>query len=231
MIKLAHVNIETQILLTENYINTLAVESPTLFYKYVEDLSKQINEDEEGEFVFSKGNEILTAAKACAMIIDFFHIDHNSKKVINALYKDLSMKIKSGESLLELENINAITLKLLLNAEMLTDLPIVYDSSLDIANLLKLYNVRIEESYVGILENLISYVNILVEIFRTEVLCLVNAKSYLTEEEIEQLSKHCAYQKVSLLLLESTSRTPMAGEKVLIIDKDLCELVVNYSPI
>ena len=59
---------------------------------------------------------------------------------------------------------------------------------------------------------------------------LVGVKSVLTDEELQELFKHCALQKVSLFFLEGeNSRKTLPNERKIIITEDLCEIVENID--
>jgi CRISPR-associated protein Csn2 len=107
------------------------------------------------------------------------------------------------------------------------DISLSVSEDLDVISLLKLFDVKIETNYNSLIEKLINYINILCSIKKIDILFLVNIKSYLSEENINELYKHCFYNKINLFLLESSLNYSLPCEKTVLIDKDLCEIMVN----
>lgn len=71
------------------------------------------------------------------------------------------------------------------------------------------------------------YIKISSELVAIKVFFFVNLRSYLTQDELNELYKMADYYKVSLILLESIERNERSREKRYIIDKDLCFIDVN----
>ena len=71
------------------------------------------------------------------------------------------------------------------------------------------------------------YIKISSELVAIKVFFFVNLRSYLTQDELNELYKMVDYYKVSLILLESIERNERSREKRYIIDKDLCFIDVN----
>lgn len=55
---------------------------------------------------------------------------------------------------------------------------------------------------------------------------LVNLKTVLTEAAVKMFYHEMALNEISVFLLENTLKTKLEGEKITIIDRDLCEIVV-----
>jgi CRISPR type II-A-associated protein Csn2 len=215
-------------LLDSNAVNLLVIENPNLFYEYVMDLKNQAN-GESGRFVFSKANDILKVESSMENITDTFNISHNSKKIQTSLFKLITKNVQNTDLQIGfLENCNSFV-GFLQDIEQTVNLELAFDDEIELQSILKAFNVRIKEQYDSLVQKIISYVNVLVEVSRVEVLCLVNIKSVLSAEDLQELFKHCSYQKVSLLLIEYVIKQPLAEfEKAIVIDKDLCEILVNY---
>ena len=86
----------------------------------------------------------------------------------------------------------------------------------------KIYNIKIEETQETLLISLIEYLKILVNYCGIKIVSFINLKSYLSEEEILELYKYSNYNKIQLLLIESTERTILQNEMVHIVDADKC---------
>lgn len=58
----------------------------------------------------------------------------------------------------------------------------------------------------------------------------VGLKPLLSDDELKKLYKHCAFNKISLLLIESYKVRPLLEcERAIIITEDLCELVEQFE--
>ena len=55
-----------------------------------------------------------------------------------------------------------------------------------------------------------------------KVVCLVNIKDYLSDEEILELYLNANYNKIHIVLVESREAKVLSNEKICIIDKDKC---------
>jgi len=228
MIKLVHESIKTHICFCDNWVNLLIVEHPSFFYNCVQDLQIQINGG-EGQFVFSQGDKIVKANNFCDIITDAFNIEYNNRKIATALYKLATQNIKEGQLWEKWFLNNNMLLEFLAEVEQSTNLPLEYEDNIELTTLFKAYNLRIKEDQPSFIERLITYTNILAELRNIKILCLVNIKSVLCLEMLQELYKHCAYKKINLILLESHYHPPaLENEKVIIIDKDLCEITINY---
>ena len=81
-IQLAHVHLETQLTISDDYVQLLIVENPTEFYNMVFDLDGQFD-GREGTFVFSMDGQIVPAIKYGAMVSDLFHFDLNLRRAVS----------------------------------------------------------------------------------------------------------------------------------------------------
>ena len=85
-------------------------------------------------------------------------------------------------------------------------------------------------SLFDILEKIICYINAMIELKKSRFFVFVHLKSVLTDDELKQLYRHCALEKVGLLLMESgIKRGVLREERTIIITEDLCE-IVDKSP-
>lgn len=57
-----------------------------------------------------------------------------------------------------------------------------------------------------------------------KVLVFINIRSYLENEQIQELIKNAVYNEISLLFIENIQRDFSEMKKYYIIDKDECEV-------
>lgn len=226
-IKVAHVHLETQLLLSDEYVQLLIVENPTEFYQMVSDLDGQF-EGSQGVFVFSRDGHIIDAAKCGAMVSDVFHFDLNDKKLIALLQKRLE-SVAFGEKLVLFNEVTAKVMEFLGELSYFVPFALEYSDPQPI-DYLKSAAVKFEKAYDSLEEKLICYINALIELKKCEFFVFVNLKSVLSDEKLLQIYKHCKREQVGLLLVESGKYRPLLPEeKAVIITEDLCEILENYE--
>ena len=222
--KLSHFDLESPIFLDSEFIHVLVIESPKLFYKITKEIYMQIN-GEDGRFILSEKEKALSFSKNAYLFHDYFSLQINDKKIITALYKDLE-KLQQDNFISEFSIMqeNIISLFEKINSE--SRFAIDYDEDTGFSEILKAFNVKFEENTGSFLENLVEYIKILIAVSSVKCLFFVNLKSYLSEEELKMFYKEMQLSDISILLIEDCQREKIEDEKILIIDKDLCEIVV-----
>ena len=227
-IKIAHVNIETPLYISNEYVQLLILESPTEFYKAVNDLNGQF-EGGAGAFVFSRCGEIVSAEKYGMMVCDLFHFDLNDKKVLNLLYKQLERNALEGEYMPAFYAINGKTVEFLEKLFYSVPFALTYDEPQPL-EVFKAVGIKFEKVYESLEEKIICYINAMIELKKCEFFIFVNLKNVLNDEKLELLYRHCQAEKVGLLLIEHYKVRPLlACEKAVIITEDLCEILENYE--
>lgn len=87
--------------------------------------------------------------------------------------------------------------------EQQTNYILSFDDNLEIPALLKAVGIKHEKMEDDFFEKIIRYVKIAVEVLSTKVFVFVNIRSYLTDEQIQELIKEIRYQEVKNLFMES----------------------------
>ena len=62
-------------------------------------------------------------------------------------------------------------------------------------------------------------------VFDIRVLVFVNLRSYLTDEQIQELMEEALRQQIYVVLVENSQKNCIEGGKRYIIDKDMCEIL------
>ena len=226
-IQLAHVHLETQLTISEEYVQLLIVENPTEFYHMVSDLDGQFD-GREGTFVFSMDGQIVPAIKYGAMVSDLFHFDLNDKKLLTLLYKRLE-SVAFGDKIAFFNDLTAKTVAVLEELFVSVPFALEYDEPQP-SDYLKASGVKFAKVYETLEEKLVCYINALIELKQCEFFVFVNLKSVLTDEKLGQIYAHCRAEQVGLLLMEDGKRRQLLPcEKAVIITEDLCEILENYE--
>ena len=222
--KLVHKNIEKHLEFKENRVNVLVVENSGMLFRLADELRRQI-EGEDGTFALSEGGELLNISKEVELITDVFSLNLNERTSINRLLSSLAGYAQSAEMInrsRELQNVLSEYLSELTHNE---ELPVSFAEEINMQNLLKALGVEFESDYDSLCEKLLVYMRIMNRYFQKKVFVLVNLKTFVGEEELKDFYQNAFYEKLHLLLLESTERGNMGEtEEVTVIDKDMCEV-------
>ena len=228
-VQIAHVHLETQLTIMDEYVSLLIVESPNEFYNMVSDLDGQFD-GKDGAFVCSIDGQIVPIAKYGAMVSDLFHFDLNDKKLLTLLYKRLE-GVAFGDKLVQFNVLTAKIVEFLEEVAFTTPFSLEYDEPQP-SDYLKASGLKFAKVYDTLEEKLVCYINALIELKGSEFFVFVNLKSVLSDEKLEQIYAHCRAEAVGLLLIEDGKRRQMLPcEKAVIITEDLCEILENYEEI
>lgn len=223
--KLVHPNLSGEIIKNDCYFSELVVESPILFMKYVKELLDQSN-GLEGDFVLSKGDEIINISRKVEVVVNPFSINVNDKKVINKLYLELIKIANDGDMYLKTNMINQNIIEYLLVLEQNINTVLKFNNSIDLSSLFKSVNLKFDISFEdnSFLENVIKYIEILNEILGIDLFVFVNLKSYLEEEKINMIKKEAYYKQINILLIDDSFKYSNDSVNCYIIDSDKCEI-------
>ncbi len=223
MINLAHYNFSNPINFLENNINILVLENPAIFSKMIRELLEQ-KEGYEGNFVLSKNYEIIDISKNIEIITDVFNLDFNSKKIVNKVYSWLN-ETANIDMLEKTRNIYKEIVTYLSHIIQYSDYPLTYNEDINITDIFKICNLKIDISADNLLEKIINYILLHMNIFNTKLFIFINLKCMLTEEELVEFYKTICYEKINILLIENVARDIIHPyERIRIIDYDMCEL-------
>ena len=204
-------------------IIVLTLERPVAFSAFLRDIYRK-NAGEESPVVLFKNNKEVKLSKQAEIISDPFSLEINSRKILGALYQELT-EVGLEFYFSQAQKLNADCIDYLEAITSNVPYPVVYNLDLEQSGLFKLYDVKMEATADSILERLAAYIKILKTLCGTSLLFTVNLKSYLTEEELLLLYKEARYAGVALFLVESVQRSQLEGEKNVLLDGDDCVII------
>lgn len=210
----------------ENTVNILEIHNQALFTEVINNLNNQCNgEDENNSIVLMQDNERIDIKKNIYVLTDVFNIDFNSKKFLNKIYGTLVQNIKNKQDD-ELENIALKLRNYFINE--INELPFEFNmnSEVEITDLIKAFDVRIDSScYITVLEKIEFIINLLAEFDLAKVLVIPNLKTFLQEEDLLELYKYSIYNNIKLLILENKHcENVLKYEKKNVIDENFDEI-------
>lgn len=223
MITVIHSSINTPIEL-KNAVYTIVCESPGLFARLAEG-SIACSAGEGSDFVFSEKGKEVKISSVAETLVDFFSTEAFTKKINATLLKRFSTILATRIN--EVQNVFSSGYAVMQSASRDFDVSIELKPDCDISAFIKMYSPSVALDTENLLSRLIDYINVSVEFIGLRVLIPINLKCYLSNEEFLLLTKHCEYKGVTLMCLEARETYRLPQEDMLIIDKDLCEILVN----
>lgn len=208
--------------LAESAVVTISIEDPVFLRTVILDIQSQL-EGNKGSCVISDNGVPLEMAKNLELLSDVIPFSGNRKNLLN---KVLTAVEKNG-----VENIEEIQ-KLLTSIEsyllsISEDWPLSFDiGKITPASLLKLAGAQIEMGGEYPLEDLLTYMDLVAELDREKVFCLLNLHCYFSVEELNTFFHDVALHKHRLLIFEGSEYLKADEEKKIVIDKDLCETIL-----
>ena len=148
-------NFQYEIEFPENQINVLIIEDPKLFTEILRDVWNQANGGDGGLLLSENGKEVVFS-KTAEGVFNPFQLDINNRKMVSALYKDLSESAKDS-MLRETAELNAYYLRYFDGLIENYPYPVTYDDQIEISELFKVFKVRFDESSDSLAEFVLNY--------------------------------------------------------------------------
>lgn len=218
--------IDSEILISSDKVLAFEVENRNYFYRLVKDLNNisQGGLSESINFYDNDGRE-LNLCNKINIIIDYFNIDFNSKKILSMLYKTIKDNIDEEAKVRINSYYNKIK-NIISKALVDFDLSLSVNDEYELDTIFKLLKISINNKD-SLLDNMLLLID-LENLFKIdELLIFINVKQYLSKEELIELYKYSLYNNVKILLIDSQSYgVTLENEKKLIIDSNLDEFLV-----
>lgn len=221
--KLVHSELSGELLKDKTIFTEWIIESPELFARYLQELYGQYAKC-EGKFVLSQDIKELDISKYVEIITDPFAVDLNGRKIIDKLYTELNELSKTEMMYTKTLQLAQHIQEYLLDLESNTNHILQFNSEIDITGLLKTMDVKIEDYTEKFFERLVCYIKNVIGVLSVKVFVFINLRSYLTDNQMEELIQEITYQEVHALFIENQERTCLKGGIRYIIDKDGCEI-------
>lgn len=204
----------------ENSVNVIYIENKDILSRFIQDIIHQINGN-VNSFIIEENEKSINFTKYVECIISPFLLDVNNKRIITKLYKELN-EYAVDNLIDKTVEINSMILKYLDNLTCNQVYPLEYEVDINVIDILKMYNVRISVEETTLAENMLNYIKFMKRICGLKVFFLINIKQYFKQEDMLSIYKECLYEKINLILVESSYNNSYDYEKAWIIDNDLC---------
>jgi len=219
---------ENEIVFNDDNINVLEIKNSKCFSHIIEIINDKINGIDTNEiFLLDNKDEELKMNKEMYMVLDVFNVDYNSKQILKKIYEIIAENISKNQDY-EIEKMT-LNLRNYIIQEI-NELPFefVMKSDIDIPEILKLYNLKIDEqNYTSILDKIEILIDILATLKIANILVIPNLKLFLDEKELIELYKYSLYNNIKLLLIErNNDLEKLKYEKIIVIDETFDEIVL-----
>lgn len=221
--KLANPNIDSLIETGKGEVPSLIIENQDFFRNLLFDMNSQIN-GKSGESVLSDDKSILDFARYAEIVDSFLSFSINRKsllsKISSALEKEAVAEGMYVKTVTLLSEIQAYIEEL--SAGFSADIAC---DNVTVSSVLKMAGIAVREEYDNPLEAILDYMELTGEFERRKLFIFVNVRSYFDDEDMEMFIESVLEHEFDVMLLESSERRRLKGEKRIIIDHDLCEIV------
>lgn len=221
---ISHIELSSPIGLSSDTVNVLVVEPEDKFFSYAEELVS-LSGGGDGLFALFDGDKKLSFKKDVKLTENIFDISFNDKKAQSFLIGELN-GIAEGDLAAEYSALVQNIFSFLAKLGGQSSFPIEFDEETALQPILKAFDVHWQENYENLLERLSSMLKFYSSVFKIRCFIFINLKCFLTKEQLKLFYKEAELEDVCLLLLENTLKEKIDGEKITLIDKDLCEILV-----
>lgn len=222
--KLCHFDFSEPLAFRDN-LAVLVVENVNKMYEYCNDFFMQ-QRGEEGNFIVIDGEKELSFKKNGVVVFDLFNLSLQDKKITNGLFS-LLRRLADEKYTAEQWEIRCKMVALTERLGVECDYPIEFEEDFLFVDLFRSMKVQLKEDYNSLLEKVTSYIDALCAFTDVKLLVIVGLSAFLSQESFALFAEHVAYSALSVLLIEKNQFPFPTDKKTLIIDDDLCEILVN----
>lgn len=198
--KLVERELGLEIELKENIVPVVILEDITFRLSTIEELRLQLM-GREGNWLLVENEKNYELAKNVELILEPFSLQLNNKKVKMKLFQEIKTLADDFFYLESLE-VHAHISNYIENLIERLSYPIRYKEEWNLLEILKVYNVELEEECDSVCEKLFHYIKIVNQVCGTRIIITVNLKKYLSEIQLLELYKIARYSKIQLVLIE-----------------------------
>lgn len=217
LLKIKH--IEQEFIINPGAIYNINIENSKLYYSLINDL---VNGNID-TFIYSEDSKLLDFTKHSLRINDIFNIDPNSKKILSSLYKRINDKLIDNNDKDTILEINDMALKLLTKIALDLNLPVDFETDLDVVKILNMYKFCFKDEFETPLEKIVGYIKANIETTKFDFIISINILPLFNEEELFLLSQELKYNQLSLININLIQKKSSSLVKSITIDNDLCE--------
>ncbi|MBQ6449615.1 type II-A CRISPR-associated protein Csn2 [bacterium] len=204
------------------HVNELIVENSQFFRRIIQDFY-QHEDDGSGISLIDQG-QALDFASDIETVINPTQLDFNNRRVTLNFFKLLTQASLNENNYLPTQELKATLASYLVDLVESTQINFqIGTDDFALTQLAKAVNLHLisDENF---LTRLIEYQEVMRELGKVKLTVWINLRSFLTNEQLQQLLAANNERELNALLLESTPRQPIRSLPRMIIDKQLCQI-------
>lgn len=204
-------------------LNTLVIENTEHFANFLRTLIEVSNKGSE-EIELIDDYKKIDISKTTDIIFDLFNIEANAAPILKKLYTELEEDLCSEDMYIKKLEMESAVANIVDELTYRSRFSLKSDE-INYQNFFKALSVEFDYEKTSILDRLIEYIKVSSELLNKKLFIIVNLDSFLTEEDIVELSKFLCYNEIRVLALQNKiTRQVRTCEHLRIIDQDLCEI-------
>lgn len=204
-------------------LNTLVIESTEHFANFLRTLIDVINKESE-EIELIDDYKKIDISKTTDIIFDIFNIEANAAAILKKLYTELEEDLCSEDMYIKKLEMESTVANLVDELTYRSRFSLKSDE-INYQNFFKALSLEFDYEKTSILDRLIEYIKVSSELLNKKLFIIVNLDSFLTKEDLVELSKFLCYNEIKVLALQNKiTRQVRTCENLRIIDQDLCEI-------
>ncbi len=181
-----------------------------------------LQKGEQSIFYLFADDKELSFTKKIHLILQPTFVELSDKKSKNKIASQLQTAITTSteedafsELLVELNCLaNTVISK--------SDFRLTYRHDLTIADIINLFDFRLDSTSGSFVENLLEYMLAIRTLENIDHFMILNLEDYLTETELKLFYENILQENLYLIDIESRYNSKISDEKLLVIDQDLC---------
>lgn len=219
--KLASSYFQSLIEVREGVPFLLVMENPSLFRRLLADIHGQIAGD-DGDTVLSIDNVPVPMSRYADILESFAPFDINTRPLLSKVTADMERTAVDENHYLSTSQLLSDIEKNIV--EWGFDLSVRTECrALSARTLIKAASVAIANDFEDPIEEIISYMSLILDFDKKKLFFTVNMRSYFDDEDIERFVCAVRQKDISVLMIENCARDVLCGTERLVIDRDLCE--------
>lgn len=220
---LIYLGLDFKIELKREAINTIIFENPFMYRTLIGEMIKSIN-GETTKWVLSDVGGEHNWKKDVYFVADFFTLDFNNRTLLSKLQQRLANIAQ--ETVGDLLDINSKVQKFLYTLEDAIPLNLVHNEDINALDLIKMASVRIDDQAFDLIDQTISFIDVVMELLHPKLIVLLYARRFMTHDELDLFFSTLLSKKIPVLCIEQDLADQIRivdnKEVVYTIDSDYC---------
>ncbi len=231
MMRLYHQELQSQIVLSEDFPAVVTVESPNLFYRLISNLWCQTqNQPTNSEFTLDLNYKALNISKELDLVLNPLLLDFKQRKILNKIFLEFDRLAAEPENIEETAKLHTVLEKYFSRISINYPVPLKWSDNILMSNIAKALELAIDVDELDLVQQLLTYMQLLTSLRVTSVFSFVHLKSFLNDRQLSDLYHESILKKYTLLLWENhESPHVLPIEKRLTIDDDLCVITNDFE--